>query len=622
MTTMLDRPTKKKRATLDPDKARKYAQAAKKDCLSCDGTGQLRDESDGTKLKCYACAGTGKVHDFSVPMVPHGEEFGIVPPAEVPHRKNGDHKADRKRAGREAVFGDGGQVLSSSDKTIKAAPADAPELLDVAVKLIDPSPYQARVVFDAGELEALAATIGADGRLLQPPVVRATGNGRWELIDGERRWRALKLKKIERVQVIVREMSDAEAALAGLVANEQRTNLNFIERARGYQSHLERTGCTQAQLAKQLGITQGQVSNCVRLLELPEVIQKRIISGEITPTQARVLVPWAGCPPLMEQVAKELADPDADPIVDDNDLKWLVRSALEKACLEVGSNYVRNLGNVPAPKLTPQQRQECGVIRVPSPAPHGGKKMIEVATNGEAWKKLWDAQVEKVKARRKNRKKERGKNTPGTKKQATPAQRKAESKQEAEQLQHEIGRWKGDWLRELCAHALAEDATPVVRVLAFATLNGIYIGWADKMLPKVKGIKIVKGMHGRINVMASLCQASDGAVAELCRVICQEALWTESDGPNQETDGEAVAALAEELQIDLAAAWAEETTENVELIEGFLNLFDAEPLLTLAAAEWKIPLDAKLKQAAMVKTILETGKHLKCPKALLKARCL
>jgi ParB family chromosome partitioning protein len=157
-----------------------------------------------------------------------------------------------------------------------------------AIDQIDPNPAQPRKSFDEEKLAALAETIRNRG-ILQPLVVRRKG-GRYELIAGERRWRAAKLAGLERVPVVVREAEDEESLEISLLENLQREDLNPIEEARAYRHMLERLGLTQEDLARKVGKDRSSVANSVRLLQLPREVQEEVASGTISEGHARALL--------------------------------------------------------------------------------------------------------------------------------------------------------------------------------------------------------------------------------------------------------------------------------------------------------------------------------------------
>lgn len=161
--------------------------------------------------------------------------------------------------------------------------------LVVALSEITPNPRQPREHFDAIALQELADSIREVG-LLQPPIVRRKTTGGYELIMGERRFRASKLAGLREIPVIVRDTSDAELLREALIENIHRSELNALEEAAAYGELLEDLGVTHDELAAKIGKSRAAITNTMRLLHLPLPVQKRLISGQISPGHARALL--------------------------------------------------------------------------------------------------------------------------------------------------------------------------------------------------------------------------------------------------------------------------------------------------------------------------------------------
>jgi ParB family chromosome partitioning protein len=171
---------------------------------------------------------------------------------------------------------------------LSAAPDAAQPIIELSTSAIRPNPHQPRKDFDDDALRDLADSLKQSG-LLQPVVVRRLGEG-YQLIVGERRWRAAKLAGIERVPAIVREATDSESLELALVENLLREDLNPIEEAEAYQRLLAEFGWTQEELAQRVGRDRSTVANCLRLLKLPEPIQTDLRAGRLTMGHARALL--------------------------------------------------------------------------------------------------------------------------------------------------------------------------------------------------------------------------------------------------------------------------------------------------------------------------------------------
>jgi len=176
-----------------------------------------------------------------------------------------------------------GELLSSDRSTdIGAEPADVP------VASIAAGPMQPRSHFDEASLQSLAESIKTHG-IVQPLVVRPKGSG-YELIAGERRWRAAQLAGLERVPVVIRNVPDENLLEIALIENIQREDLNPIEEALAYKRLIETVGLSQDALATRVGRDRSFITNYLRLLRLPDDIQNLVTDGRLSPGHARTLV--------------------------------------------------------------------------------------------------------------------------------------------------------------------------------------------------------------------------------------------------------------------------------------------------------------------------------------------
>ncbi|MEV0582521.1 ParB/RepB/Spo0J family partition protein [Nonomuraea sp. NPDC050310] len=160
---------------------------------------------------------------------------------------------------------------------------------EIALDAIVPNPRQPRDVFDEVRLQELAASIREVG-LLQPVVVRSVGGGRYELIMGERRWRASQLAELEQIPAIVRNTQDDDLLRDALIENLQREQLNPLEEAAAYQQLLDDFSATHEQLAQKVGRSRSHITNTLRLLNLPPEVQLRVAAGTISAGHARALL--------------------------------------------------------------------------------------------------------------------------------------------------------------------------------------------------------------------------------------------------------------------------------------------------------------------------------------------
>lgn len=196
-----------------------------------------------------------------------------------------------------------GDILRSKAKVENPKPAVAEtatwreEVVSLPLEEIVPNPYQPRREFSREQLEELAASIEEHG-VLHPVVVRPRGDG-FELVVGERRYRACRLLGWEKIPAIVRDLSDGEVAEIALIENLQREGLNFFEEAEGYKRLLEEFGLTQEELAERLGKSQSAVANKLRLLRFEPEVRDAISREMLTERHARALL-------KMERVEQQL----------------------------------------------------------------------------------------------------------------------------------------------------------------------------------------------------------------------------------------------------------------------------------------------------------------------------
>jgi len=181
-------------------------------------------------------------------------------------------------------------IPSASTKAAPSAPAEAPEPeAQLDVSQLRPNRRQPRTEFDEQSLEELAASIRAQG-VLQPILVRPLGDDEYEIVAGERRYRAAQRAGLHEVPVIVRELTDAESLEIALIENVQRADLSPLEEARAYQQLIDDFAHTQDEIAERVGKSRPAVANALRLLRLPDAVKEELSRGHLTAGHARVLV--------------------------------------------------------------------------------------------------------------------------------------------------------------------------------------------------------------------------------------------------------------------------------------------------------------------------------------------
>jgi ParB family transcriptional regulator, chromosome partitioning protein len=164
-----------------------------------------------------------------------------------------------------------------------------PELRELDVSQIEPNPDQPRAKFDASALDALAGSIGSVG-LLQPLIVRPLDDGRYELVAGERRWRAAQQAGIDRIPAVIRTSPEDERLQAALIENMVREDLNPVEEARACASLVDDLGISQEELARRVGRSRAAISNLIRLLDLPDPVLTLLEREELTEGHGRAIL--------------------------------------------------------------------------------------------------------------------------------------------------------------------------------------------------------------------------------------------------------------------------------------------------------------------------------------------
>lgn len=184
-------------------------------------------------------------------------------------------------------------VVDNQTADAQLAPVPGARFAEIPVEAIVPNPKQPRQVFDEEALEELKTSIEEVG-FLQPIVVREVGGNKYELVMGERRWRAAQALGRETLPAIVRDTRDDAMLRDALLENIHRANLNPLEEAAAYQQLLEEFGATHEELARRIGRSRPQISNTIRLLNLPARVQQRVAAGILSAGHARALLALEG----------------------------------------------------------------------------------------------------------------------------------------------------------------------------------------------------------------------------------------------------------------------------------------------------------------------------------------
>ena len=242
-------------------------------------------------------AATGAAHDSAE------EETAVSAPAA---RKNESGQAPQVDGGRGSEDGEQPAADAGSGATDDLLPVPGAEFREIEVTRIHPNAQQPRTVFDEDDLAELVGSIKEIG-VLQPVVVRPSRAraGDFELIMGERRWRASQQAGLQRVPAIIRETEDADLLRDALLENLHRSALNPLEEAAAYRQLLDDFGCTQDELATRISRSRPQISNTLRLLKLPPLVQRRVAAGVLSAGHARALLRLED-PAAMERLAQRI----------------------------------------------------------------------------------------------------------------------------------------------------------------------------------------------------------------------------------------------------------------------------------------------------------------------------
>ena len=180
-------------------------------------------------------------------------------------------------------------LIGDEAAAVKGEPVAKKDLRSLPVAFLQPGRFQPRMTFDEQPLAELAASIKEKG-VLSPILVRPIGPDRYEIVAGERRWRAAQLAKLHDVPVVVRELPDDQALELAIIENVQRADLNAVEEGAAYEELIAKFGRTQEDVAREVGKSRSHVANTIRLLKLPDQVKAWIREGKLTAGHARTLL--------------------------------------------------------------------------------------------------------------------------------------------------------------------------------------------------------------------------------------------------------------------------------------------------------------------------------------------
>jgi ParB family chromosome partitioning protein len=252
------------------------------------------------------------------------------------------------------------------------APTTSEELLEIDIDLIEPSPAQPRTHFDEERLEELAQSIRSNG-IVQPLLVRRRG-ARYQLVAGERRWRAAQRAGLQRVPAVVRAIPDDKLLELALIENIQRQELNAIEEAHAYKRLIETLGLTQETVAQRVGRDRSFVTNYLRLLRLPEDIQRLVEEEKLSMGHARALL-GVDDADIQRRVARNVIDQSLSVRETERAIKRIIAGASPATATLPAPK--RDDANIRAAENKLRRRLGTQVRVMPSQTGAGGKIEIE-----------------------------------------------------------------------------------------------------------------------------------------------------------------------------------------------------------------------------------------------------
>ncbi len=176
--------------------------------------------------------------------------------------------------------------------------------LKVPIEKLQANPNQPRRTFSQAQLDELAASVREKG-IIQPLIVRSIADGQYEIVAGERRWRAAQMAQLHDIPVIIRDFDDTEVLEVAIIENIQRADLNAVEEAAGFKQLMDRFGHTQEKLAEALGKSRSYIANLLRLLSLPMDVQALVVEGKLSAGHARALITAENPSELAKQVVRD-----------------------------------------------------------------------------------------------------------------------------------------------------------------------------------------------------------------------------------------------------------------------------------------------------------------------------
>lgn len=462
-----------------------------------------------------------------------------------------------------------------------------PELLETTehapLDRIDPNPWQARRDFGEAEIAELAESIRAHG-LLQRPVCRKVRD-RYQLIAGERRVRACRVAGLDGIFVQVRhDVSDADMRALAFEENAKRKDLNPVERARELQAMLDAGDAAgPTELARILGLSQGQVSNLLGLLRLPEQPwQQRILDGKMSAAHARAIAPWAKYPAVLQELEDAQGDWEEEPPSVEQfreDVGWACRRASK--AIDGKDDYCYELHEA-VPVFTPTEEERAQLQIEEVPYTYSDGKELR-AFNVELWEQLQKAWRKKwIRQRRKEQEREAeeagAKSVADLKDGGKSGKKAAKEDPEKARGPRTKDAWFGVALRWLIARAMpAADDVAVQRLLLAS--SGALV--CDPLLPQDLGDAFGCRRDMSMDAIARRLWTLDAAeLGQAARRGLAGMFWLPDDCPCYSWPDEHLVPVAIAVGVDFEAAWLDGTLQ--PHYEAWVGLLDDRELSALA----------------------------------------
>lgn len=530
----------------------------------------------------------------------HYNEFSLVP-APVAVEEGNEHMSATATAPRKSQ--------EDQTKALKAKGSSAAldfktngidwEEIDIEVASIQPRPGQPRKYFDPDKLNELADNIELLG-VLQRVLVQRIDDG-YQLIAGERRWRACELRGRKLIPARVVNATEDQIELICLTENLQREGLTVIEEAEAYQRAIDNLKCTQSDLAKKLGLSQGQVSNRIRLLKNPPAIREAIISGEIDASTGRDLATWCDLPAVSQELDEWAAKRQKD--------GGLTNSDTLVACYKFARNHSRPVDS----QYRPDSSDELKIVRTEG-LPAKVLKRLDVrnvpfyaggagsprAFNLEAWDELaveftWDDEDEP------------DEDEP----ELSAAEIEQEKQRLAERLQRDLRHYLTRWYWSIVALWIP-DASSAVR-WRLMSFFAHCVNYGDDRGTDEELVEIIEKCGGvpvfsedeDINLWASSASVTDSET--FAALLLQN--WAEGQSMEfgfSDVERQVIEGVANEFGITVAEHW--------QCDRKFLELFDQDGLVNLML-EWKRrgPGDSVSEREPLIDWMLEENGRKKFP---------